>query len=73
MDRVTQQAVAQVLTPISERVFSDNSFSFRTHRGTQDAIAKVVSLYNQAFRRIIDLDLKAYFDNVNHDLMIKYL
>src|SRR5699024_11797440 len=35
--------------------------------------AKVVDLYNQGYRRVVDLDLKAYFDNVNHDLMIKYL
>ena len=73
VDRLVQQAVAQVLTPIFERVFSDNSFGFRPHRGAQDAIAKVVKLYNQGYRRVVDLDLKAYFDNVNHDLMIKYL
>ena len=73
VDRMVQQAIAQVLTPIFERVFSDNSFGFRPHRGAQDAIAKVVDLYNQGYRRVIDLDLKAYFDNVNHDLMMKYL
>lgn len=49
-------------TPIFEYVFYDNSFGFRPHPGAQDAIAKVV-----------DLDLKAYFDNVNHDLIIKCL
>ena len=73
VDRMVQQAVAQVLTPIFEQIFSDNSFGFRTHRGAQDAIARVVDLYNQGYRRVVDLDLKAYFDNVNHDLMIKYL
>ena len=73
VDRMVQQAIAQVLTPIFEQVFSDNSFGFRPHRGAHDAIAKVVDLYNQGYRRVVDLDLKAYFDNVNHDLMIKYL
>ena len=73
VDRMVQQAVVQVLTPIFERIFSDNSFDFRPHRGAQDAIAKVVKLYNHGYRRVVDLDLKAYFDNVNHDLMIKYL
>ena len=73
VDRMVQQAVAQILTPIFERVFSDNSFGFRPHCGAHDAIAKVVDLYNQGYRRVVDLDLKAYFDNVNHDLMIKYL
>ena len=73
VDRMVQQAVAQVLTPIFEQIFSDNSFGFRPHRGAQDAIARVVDLYNQGYRRVVGLDLKAYFDNVNHDLMIKYL
>ena len=73
VDRMVQQAVAQILTPIFERVFSDNSFGFRPHRGAHDTIEKVVDLYNQGYRRVVDLDLKAYFDNVNHDLMIKYL
>ncbi|WP_441794958.1 reverse transcriptase domain-containing protein, partial [Limosilactobacillus reuteri] len=62
VDRMVQQAVAQILTPIFERVFSDNSFGFRPHRGAHDAIAKVVDLYNQGYRRVVDLDLKAYFD-----------
>ncbi|MQB77871.1 group II intron reverse transcriptase/maturase, partial [Lactobacillus reuteri] len=52
VDRMVQQAVAQILTPIFERVFSDNSFGFRPHRGAHDAIAKVVDLYNQGYRRV---------------------
>ena len=44
VDRMVQQAVAQILTPIFEHVFSDNSFGFRLHRGAHDAIAKVVDL-----------------------------
>ncbi len=70
---MVQQALAQILTPTFERVFSDNSFGFRPQRGARDAIARVVDLYNQGYRRIVDLELKVYFDNVNHDLMIKYL
>lgn len=46
---MVQQAVAQILTPIFERVFSDNSFGLRPHRGAHDAIAKVVDLYNQGY------------------------
>lgn len=73
IDRMVQQAVAQVLTPIFEEIFSENSFGFRPNRGAQDAIDKVISYYNQGYKRVVDLDLKSYFDNVNHDLMIKYL
>ncbi|MSE05550.1 group II intron reverse transcriptase/maturase [Lactobacillus salivarius] len=73
IDRMVQQAVAQVLTPIFEEIFSENSFGFRPNRGAQGAIDRVISYYNQGYKRVVDLDLKAYFDNVNHDLMMKYL
>ena len=46
VDRMVQQAIAQVLTPIFEQIFSDNSFGFRPGRGAQDAIARVTELYN---------------------------
>nr|WP_234898065.1 group II intron reverse transcriptase/maturase [Levilactobacillus tujiorum] len=73
VDRVVQQAVAQVMTPIFERVFSDNSFGFRPNRGAHEAISRVTSLYNQGYHYVVDLDLKAYFDTVNHDLLIKFI
>ena len=73
VDRMVQQAIAQVLTPIFERVFSDNSFGFRPHRSAHDAIQRAVELDNQGYRYVVDLDLKAYFDTVNHDMLIKFL
>ena len=73
VDRLVQQAVAQVLTPIFEQVFSDSSFGFRPHRSAHDAIRQVIDLYNQGYHWVVDLDLKAYFDTVNHDLMMKFV
>lgn len=73
VDRLVQQAVAQVMTPIFEQVFSDNSFGFRPNRSAQQAMSRVVSLYNQDYHYVVDLDLKAYFDTVNHDLLIKFI
>ncbi|MFC6163716.1 group II intron reverse transcriptase/maturase [Lactiplantibacillus dongliensis] len=73
VDRLVQQAVAQVMTPVFEQVFSDNSFGFRPNRGAQQAISRVVSLYNQGYHYVVDLDLKAYFDTVNHDLLTKFV
>ncbi|WP_261811089.1 group II intron reverse transcriptase/maturase [Levilactobacillus humaensis] len=73
VDRLVQQAVAQVMTPIFEQVFSDNSFGFRPNRSAQQAISRVVSLYNQGYHYVVDLDLKAYFDTVNHDLLIRFI
>ncbi len=73
IDRMIQQAVVQVLSPIYERIFSDNSFGFRPNRSAQDAAKRVVSLYNRGYHYVVDLDLKAYFDTVNHDLLMKFL
>ena len=73
VDRVIQQALAQVLSPIFERVFSDNSYGFRPNRSAHDAIHKVEEIYNHGYHYVVDLDLTAYFDNVNHDLLIKFI
>lgn len=50
---------------------SDSSFGFRPHRSAHDAIQQVIDLYNQGYHCVVDLDLKAYFDTDNHDLMMK--
>jgi len=73
IDRMVQQAVVQVLSPIYEQVFSDNSYGFRPGRSAHDAIGKVTSLYNQGYHYVVDLDLKAYFDTVNHDLLMNFI
>ena len=72
-DRLVQQAVAQVLSPVYEQIFSDNSFGFRPKRSAHDAIKRAVTFYNKGYHYVIDLDLKAYFDTVNHDMLIKFL
>lgn len=73
IDRFVQQAVAQAMAPYFERVFSDNSFGFRPYRSAHDAIRRVVGFYNEGYHYVIDLDLKAYFDTVNHDLLMKFV
>ncbi|KRM85805.1 rna-directed dna polymerase [Liquorilactobacillus vini DSM 20605] len=65
--------MAQVLTPVFEKVFSDNSFGFQPNWSAQDAIKRVTELYDQGYHYVTDLDLKAYFDTVNHDLLIKFM
>jgi len=72
-DRVVQQAVAQVMSPIFEKIFSNNSFGFRPNRSAHDAVKRVMSFYKQGYHVVIDLDLKSYFDTVNHDLLIKFI
>ncbi|MCH4170682.1 MAG: group II intron reverse transcriptase/maturase, partial [Lactobacillus sp.] len=73
VDRLVQQAVAQVMSPRFERIFSDNSFGFRPNRSAHDAIKRVTALYDQGYHYVIDLDLKSYFDTVNHDLLMKFI
>lgn len=73
VDRLVQQAIAQAMTPVFESVFSDNSFGFRPNRSAHDAIKRVTELYDQGYHFVIDLDLKSYFDTVNHDLLMKFI
>ncbi|WP_083477742.1 group II intron reverse transcriptase/maturase, partial [Companilactobacillus mindensis] len=73
VDRLVQQAIAQAMTPVFEKIFSDNSFGFRPNRSAHDAIKRVTKFYDQGYHTVIDLDLKAYFDAVNHDLLMKFI
>ena len=67
---MVQQAVAQVLTPIFERTFSENSYGFRPGRSARQAIRKARDLYNEGYRYVVDLDLSKYFDTINHELLL---
>ena len=73
VDRVIQQANAQVLSKIYDDTFSDNSFGFRPHRSAQDAIMRTLDYLNEGYEWVIDLDIEAYFDTVNHDKLISIL
>lgn len=70
IDRMLQQAINQVLQPIFETEFSDNSFGFRPKRSAQMAIIQAKSYYEQGFKYVVDIDMKAYFDTVNHDKLM---
>ena len=68
-----QQAVAQVLTQIYDSQFSDNSFGFRPNRSAHDAMERTLEYLNEGYEWVIDLDIEAYFDTVNHDKLISIL
>ena len=72
-DRVIQQAIAQVLTPIFDPNFSDNSFGFRPGRNGQQAVKQVQSIIKEGRRFAVDVDLSKFFDRVNHDLLMSLL
>ena len=72
-DRVIQQAIAQVLTPIFDPDFSNNSFGFRPNRNGQQAVRQVHGVIKQGRRFVVDVDLSKFFDKVNHDLLMTHL
>ncbi len=73
VDRVIQQAVAQVLSNSMMSTFSENSFGFRPNRSAHDAIVRTLVYLNEGYEWVIDLDIEAYFDTVNHDKLISIL
>ena len=73
IDRMLQQAIVQVLQPIFEPTFSENSYGFRPKRRAGQAIQKAVEYYDEGYRHVVDLDLAKYFDTVNHDILIEFV
>ncbi len=73
VDRVIQQAISQVLTPIFEKQFSDNSYGFRPKRSAHDAMKKCIENTNDGFIYVVDMDLEKYFDTVNQSKLIEIL
>ncbi|MBN8202641.1 group II intron reverse transcriptase/maturase [Bacillus sp. NTK034] len=73
-DRIIQQMFLQVLEPICEAKFYNHSYGFRPLRSTRHAIARVQTLINiNKLHYTVDIDIKGFFDNVNHNLLIKQL
>jgi RNA-directed DNA polymerase len=73
LDRVIQQAIAQVLTPIYEREFSEFSYGFRPKRDGHQAIRKCKEYIEAGYNWAVDIDLAKYFDTVNHDKLMRIL
>lgn len=73
-DRLIQQCIKQVLEPICEAKFSDNSYGFRPNRCAEQAIAKTYKLMQMShLHYIIEVDIKGFFDNVNHSKLIQQI
>ena len=73
VDRMIQQAIAQVLTPIYERQFSDGSYGFRLRRGAHGALVKACEIANKGYHYAVDIDLERFFDTVDHSKLIELL
>ena len=72
-DRIVQQALAQVLTPKYDRVFSESSYGFRPNRRAHDAVKRGSAYVADGYSTVVDLDLEKFFDKVNHDRLLARL
>jgi RNA-directed DNA polymerase len=73
LDRVIQQALAQVLGPIFDPAFSEHSYGFREGRNAHQAVRRMEAGMKSGRRHAVDCDLKAFFDTVNHDRLMEQL
>lgn len=73
IDRMLQQAVGQAIAIKFEMEFEDNSYGFRPNRNAQKAVLKAQEYINSGFRNIVDIDLKSFFDEVDHCILLQLL
>ena len=70
-DRVVQTGLRNVLEPIFEIEFAEQSYGFRPNRGTKDALRRVEELLKEGYRWILDADIKGYFDTIPHERLLE--
>jgi len=69
-DRVAQEVIRQLLSPLFERIFHNDSFGFRPARGCHMAIERVIEFYRQGYKHVLDADIKGFFDNIPHAVIM---
>ena len=73
IDRMVQQAIAQVLQPMYEETFYKGSYGYRVGRSAQQAMESVKEYAEKGYRYVVEVDLSKYFDTLNHDLLLNVL
>lgn len=73
VDRTLQQSIVQILTPIFETEFQENSYGFRPGRSCEQAVLKLLEYLNEGYEWIVDIDLEKFFDNVPQDKLMSYV
>ena len=73
VDRTLQQSIVQILTPIFEAEFQENSYGFRPGRSCEQAVLKLLEYLNEGYEWIVDIDLEKFFDNVPQDKLMSYV
>lgn len=70
MDRVIQQGIAQVISPVCEPLFSEHSYGFRPSRSCEMAVREMLVFLNEGYEWVVDIDLEKFFDNVPQDKLM---
>ena len=73
VDRVIEQAITQVLSPIWEPMFHEHSYGFRPGRKCEQAIIQLLEYFNEGYTWIVDIDLEKFFDNVPQDRLMSLI
>lgn len=73
VDRTLQQSIVQILTPVFEAEFQENSYGFRPGRSCEQAVLKLLEYLNEGYDWIVDIDLEKFFDNVPQDKLMSYV
>jgi RNA-directed DNA polymerase len=68
--RIAQEVIRRLINPIFEKLFHNNSFGFRPGRNCHQAISKVGEYLSEGFQYIVDADIKGFFDNIPHELIM---
>lgn len=69
-DRVAQEVIRQLLSPLFERIFHNDSYGFRPARGCHMAVERVIELRQQGYKYVLDADIKGFFDNIPHEVIM---
>ena len=70
-DRLIQQAIHQVLSPLFEAEFSDSSYGYRIGKSAQQAVAASRDYVSEGYNWVVDIDLEQFFDHMNHDIVMR--
>lgn len=71
--RIAQEVIRRLIEPIFEKQFHDNSFGFRPGRNCHQAVERVIKYTKQGYKHVVDIDIKGFFDNIPHDLILTML
>lgn len=71
IDRICQQAVHNILSPVFENYFHEESYGFRPGRSTKKAAKRIEEIRREGYRICVDIDIKGFFDNVDHEILMR--